>query len=101
LFHRAGRPADLLFRRELDDLAARRGVRIHHLLGRRSRDRSSWLPAGYAEVPDERVLRHLVPDIADHDVYVCGPDAWTVAVLDSARRAGVPADRVHAERFGW
>jgi ferredoxin-NADP reductase len=34
-------------------------------------------------------------------VYVCGPDAWTGAVLESARRAGVPADRVHSERFGW
>ncbi|WP_033262757.1 ferredoxin reductase family protein [Amycolatopsis vancoresmycina] len=101
LFHRAARPEDLLFRQELEDLAARRGIRIHHLLGRRSPDRPSWLPAGYAPVPDEQVLRHLVPDIADHDVYVCGPDAWTDAVLDGARRAGVPADRVHHERFAW
>ncbi|GHF94048.1 MULTISPECIES: ferredoxin reductase family protein [Amycolatopsis] len=101
LFHRAARPADLLFRHELDDLAARRGVRVHSLLGRRSRDRTSWLPAGYAPVPDEEVLRHLVPDIADHDVYVCGPDAWTDAVIDSVRRAGVPADLVHFERFAW
>lgn len=101
LFHRAGRHADLLFRRELDELAARRGIRIHYLLGRRSRDRTSWLPADYAPVPDEQVLRHLVPDIAEHDVYVCGPDAWTAAVVETARRAGVPADRVHSERFGW
>lgn len=90
LFHRAGRHADLLFRRELDELAARRGLRIHYLLGRRSRDRASWLPANYAPVPDEQVLRHLVPDIAEHDVYVCGPDAWTEAVIDTARRAGCP-----------
>ena len=101
LFQRAGHPADLLFRQEIEDLAARRGVRVHYLLGRRSRDRASWLPAGYAPVPDDQVLRHLVPDIADHDVYVCGPDAWTAAVLDSARLAGVPADHVHAERFAW
>ena len=101
LFLRAGRQADLLFRVELEDLAARRGIRIHYLLGRRSRERSSWLPAGYAPVPDDVVLRHLVPGIADHDVYVCGPDAWTEAVLDSARLAGVPTARVHSERFGW
>ena len=100
LFLRAGTQEDLLFRAELEDLAARRGVRIHSLLGRRSRDRASWLPAGYAPVPDDAVLRHLVPDIADHDMYVCGPDAWTHAVLGTARRAGVPADRVHSERFG-
>ncbi|MET8847836.1 ferredoxin reductase family protein [Amycolatopsis sp. NPDC004625] len=101
LFHRAGRPADLLFRQELEDLAARRGIRIHYLLGRRAPGRVSWLPAGYAPVPDEQVLRRLVPDIAEHDLYVCGPDAWTGAVLDSARRAGVPAERVHHERFAW
>jgi ferredoxin-NADP reductase len=101
LLLRTGRQRDLLFRAELEDLAARRGIRIHYLLGRRSRDRASWLPADYAPVPDDVVLRHLVPDIADHDVYVCGPDTWTGAVLDTARRAGVPADRVHSERFGW
>ncbi|WP_410574748.1 ferric reductase-like transmembrane domain-containing protein [Amycolatopsis sp. cmx-4-61] len=101
LFHRARRPAELLFRRELEDLAARRGIRIHYLLGRRPADHPSWLPANYAPAPDEQVLRHLVPDIAEHDVFVCGPDAWAQAVLASARRAGVPADRVHSERFGW
>ncbi|GAB3382821.1 ferredoxin reductase family protein [Amycolatopsis echigonensis] len=101
LLYRAGRPDELLFRRELEDLAARRGVRIHYLVGRRTRDRSSWLPAGYAPVPDDVVLRDLLPDIADHDVYVCGPDAWTAAVIGSARRAGVPADRVHSELFAW
>jgi predicted ferric reductase len=101
LVYRAGTPADLLFRPELEDLSARRGLRIHYLLGRRSPDRASWLPANYAPVPDEQVLRHLVPDIADHDVYICGPDAWTEAVLDSARRAGVPGSRIHSERFGW
>ncbi|GHF31804.1 putative ferric reductase [Amycolatopsis bartoniae] len=101
LLYRARRPADLLFRHELEELAARRGVRIHYLLGRRSRDRSSWLPAGYAPVPDDAVLHRLVPGIADHDVYVCGPDTWTRAVLEGARRAGVPADRVHSELFGW
>lgn len=101
LLYRAGRPDELLFRRELDDLAARRGVRIHYLVGRRSRDRSSWLPAGYAPAPDDVVLRDLLPDIADRDVYVCGPDAWTAAVIGSARRAGVPAERVHSELFAW
>jgi ferredoxin-NADP reductase len=41
------------------------------------------------------------PDIADHDVYVCGPDAWTAAVLRSARGAGVAPGRLHRERFAW
>jgi len=101
LFYRAGHQGELLFSGELENLAERRGVRLHYLLGRRSAAAGSWLPAGYATVPDDTVLRHLVPDIADHDVYVCGPDAWTAAVLSAARRLGVPANQLHSERFGW
>src|SRR5262245_20525879 len=33
--------------------------------------------------------------------YVCGPDAWTSAVLRSVRRAGAAAGRLHLERFAW
>jgi ferredoxin-NADP reductase len=47
------------------------------------------------------VLRHFVPDIGEHDVFVCGPDNWTEVVISSARRAGVPAERIHTERFAW
>ncbi|GAB3887650.1 ferric reductase-like transmembrane domain-containing protein [Kibdelosporangium lantanae] len=101
LLYRARTAEQLLFRHELDALAARRGVRVVYLLGRRSRDPGSWLPANYAAVPDETVLYHLVPDIAEHDVYVCGPDDWTGAVVHSARRVGVPAHSIHTERFGW
>jgi ferredoxin-NADP reductase len=46
-------------------------------------------------------LRHLVPDIGEHDVFVCGQGAWTDAVVTSARRAGVPTEHIHTERFAW
>jgi ferredoxin-NADP reductase len=42
-----------------------------------------------------------VPDVADRDVFVCGPDAWMAAALDACHRAGVPARQLHAERFSW
>lgn len=100
LLYRASTPAHFLFRRELDALAVRRGVRVLYLPGPRLRDRVSWLPAGY-RVPDEDMLRHFVPDIAEHDVFACGPDEWTEAVVTSARRAGVPAGQLHIERFAW
>jgi ferredoxin-NADP reductase len=100
LLYRASTPAHFLFRRELDALAVRRGVRVLYLPGSRVRDRVSWLPAGY-RVPDEDVLRHFVPDIAEHDVFACGPDGWIEAVVTSAGRAGVPAGQLHTERFAW
>jgi ferredoxin-NADP reductase len=101
LLYRASAPAQFLFRRELDALAARRGVRVVYLPGQRIRGRDSWLPGQYAAMSDENALRHLVPDIGEHDVFICGPDPWTEAVVTSARRAGVPAERIHTERFAW
>ena len=40
-----------------------------------------------------------MPDIAQRDVYVCGPPAMTAAVLRSLRALKVPRAQVHAERF--
>ncbi|HKN54461.1 MAG TPA: oxidoreductase, partial [Amycolatopsis sp.] len=101
LLYRAGSAADLLFRQELEAIAAGRGVRLTYLHGRRARGRVSWLPARHAGASDEQVLRRLVPDIAEHDVYVCGPGEWTASVVAAARAAGVPASRVHTESFAW
>jgi predicted ferric reductase len=98
LLYRARSEADLVFRGELESLAATRGVRVLYLLGPRGRG-GSWLPAGWGE--DAKALRHLVPDVAHHDVFVCGPDSWMEAVLRAARRARVPDDRIHLERFTW
>ena len=49
---------------------------------------------------DPENLRALVPDVAERDVYVCGPPAMTTAVLTSLRALKVPPRQVHAERFG-
>jgi predicted ferric reductase len=98
LLYRARSAADLIFRAELDQFAARRGVRVVYLLGPRPAGRS-WLPAGYRA--DHQALRHLVPDIARHDVYLCGPDDWMDVAQTAARRAGVPDEHIHLERFTW
>jgi predicted ferric reductase len=101
LLHRVGAASEFLFHRELDELAAHRGVRIVHLPGRRIPDRDSWLPGSWAALSDRDALRRMVPDIAEHDVYVCGPDGWTDAVVASARQADVPDEQIHTERFAW
>jgi ferredoxin-NADP reductase len=95
LLYRARTAADLVFRAELDALAHARGIRLGYLLGPRA-GADSWLPAGY-----RGGLRDLVPDIAGHDVYVCGPDPWMAAAAQAARTAGVPEERIHLERFSW
>ena len=46
-------------------------------------------------------MRELVPDIADHDVFVCGSNGWMDAVAAAAREAGVPHENIHLERFSY
>ncbi len=100
LIYRARDESELVLRVELDALAARHGHRIVYLLGPRAGD-ASWLPESWGHVDDATALRHLVPDIADHDVFVCGPEAWTDAALAALAAAGVPDDQVHLERFTY
>jgi predicted ferric reductase len=44
-------------------------------------------------------LRTLVPDVAERDVFVCGPDAMVSTVVRSARALGVPATAIHREEL--
>ncbi|WP_033212656.1 ferredoxin reductase family protein [Kitasatospora phosalacinea] len=90
LVQRARRPEDVLFRRELAAVAERRGVRVHELLG------------GRAEVGDlGPALRRLVPDLARHEVYLCGPEEFTADAVRALRAAGVRAGRIHHESFAF
>jgi ferredoxin-NADP reductase/DMSO/TMAO reductase YedYZ heme-binding membrane subunit len=101
LIYRAGHADEILFRDELDRLIAARGGRAFYLPGRRLRTRPSWLPESAAHLSDVDGLRHLVPDIAGQDVFVCGPGPWMEAVERAALAAGVAPERIHAERFAW
>jgi ferredoxin-NADP reductase len=101
LVYRASRPEDLVFRREIDAIAARTGARVFYAVGHRVRGRRSWLPESAAHLDDATALVHLVPDVAHHDVFVCGAVEWMDAVRDACLAAGVPAERVHLERFAW
>jgi ferredoxin-NADP reductase len=95
LLYRARHPKHLVFRDELAAIAARRGMAIHYLVGRR----------GSAELPtdplDADALEELVPGIRDHDVYVCGPDGMMDRVIAALREVGLPPGRIHAERFAY
>lgn len=101
LLYRARSEAELVFQEELDALARSRGARVLYVLGPRVPDRPSWLPHTAAHLTDAQGLRHLVPDIADQDVYVCGASAWMDAVVEAAEQAGVPPQHIHQERFSW
>jgi predicted ferric reductase len=89
--YRALRPEDVILRDELDELARRRGVELHYVVGDHRE----------AEPLSPEHLRALVPDIAARDVYVCGPPAMTEATRATLDRSGVPRRQVVTERFAY
>jgi predicted ferric reductase len=94
LLYRCRREQDIIFRSELDRLAAEPNVRVEYLLSgprnRRSRTTDPLRPAA---------LRQLVPDLAEREVYVCGPNGMTSAVTDSLRHLGIDPQQIHTEAF--
>jgi predicted ferric reductase len=79
----------VLFNEVRQLVGAHRG-RLHLLAGRTGAGVRPFDAAG---------LQHLVPDITNRDVYVCGPPAMTAAVLTGLRALRVPANQIHAEKF--
>jgi predicted ferric reductase len=92
LILRANTLEDVLFRRELAAIAGDTGATVHYLVG----------PPGSESDPfvADR-LRDLVPDVAQRDVYVCGPPAFMTVAQDRLDAAGVPKRCVHAEQFSF
>lgn len=92
LLYRARRPVDLVFKREMDVLAERRGARILYLVGSRAAGDPNTSLSG-------DLVRRMVPDVSASEVYLCGPDAFMNEAATTLRALGVPAGRIHQERF--
>jgi Predicted ferric reductase len=93
LIYRASRREDVVFGDELEALVKSRGARVHYLIGRRSELRRDPLNA--------RDLRRIVPDIAEREVFVCGPEGMIQRVRRSLHELHVPSLHIHEERFEY
>ncbi|MDO0937459.1 ferredoxin reductase family protein [Streptomyces sp. DG2A-72] len=88
VIYRVSSDRDAVLYDELRDLAATKGAELHLVTG--------------SPVPDRLAapeLGRLVPDIADRDVFLCGPPPMMNAVLGTLRELGVPKPQIHFERF--
>jgi predicted ferric reductase len=91
LIYRASRAEDLVLYPELEAIARQRGLGLFARVGPRGRPQED--PLRSAE------LRAMVPDVAEREVYLCGPAGMTRAVDAQLRAAGVPKRRIHIEAF--
>ena len=86
--YRVAGERDAVLHDELRELAVAKGAELHLVTG--------------PPVPDRlapRELAGLVPDIADRDVFLCGPPPMMTAVLRTLGDLGVPRQQIHFERF--
>ncbi|MER5340561.1 ferredoxin reductase family protein [Streptomyces mirabilis] len=90
LLYRASTAEDLALGAELEAIARWRGARVLYAVNGADGTR----PRFTAES-----LRASVPDLAGHDVYLCGPPAMARDLYGALRAAGVPDRRIHHESF--
>ncbi|MEV7127141.1 ferric reductase-like transmembrane domain-containing protein [Streptomyces sp. NPDC093260] len=90
LLYRARSARDLALGSELEAVARWRGARVLYLLNG---------PHGERPALTDAWLRARVPDLAGHDVYLCGPHSFAQELYGVLRAAGVPDRRIHHESF--
>ena len=94
LVYRAADEREVAFRQELETLARERGITVKYVVGPEIGDDETdqlGIPA----------LRSLLPDIAECDVFVCGPPGMVDAVRRRLHLLRVPRSQVHYERFAY
>lgn len=92
VIYRVVRDEDVIFRDELEELARERGITLSFVIGDHATEDG-------ARLLSPTHLQELVPDIAERQVYVCGPPAMTEFLGRNVRRANVPPRFIHTEKF--
>ncbi len=94
VLYRAHHDADLVYLKDLEDLAGTRGGRVLTLVGPSARF-AARDPFGASS------LRRVVPDLEERVAVVAGPERLLHAARAGLRAAGMPSDRIHFERPWW
>jgi ferredoxin-NADP reductase len=93
LIYRASSPRDVVFRRELDAIAADRNAVVYYVIGSRAQ-------LGYDPLDPIR-LRAMVPGLQRYEAYVCGPNGMTGTAVASLRSSGLKRRHIHHEAFDF
>jgi predicted ferric reductase len=90
LIWRASNEKDLSLKQEVEELAKRRGTRIHYMVG--SRKHFPLSPAR---------LTRTIPHILESDIFLCGPEGLVEEAKNSILELGFDPDRLHDEAFAY
>src|SRR5664279_580277 len=96
---RASTPEETYHWDEIRAIAAAKGAACYVMVGHRPAHTSSWMSA--TDVDRGVTLAAVFPDLADSDIFLCGPTPWLDLVEADVRHAGIRPHQIHAERFDW
>jgi len=92
-------PSDVIFERELAQLAAAMGPSLQMaIVPGRVDTGQSW--NGAVGTMSEPLLKMFAPDLIEREVFVCGPGGYMTMVKNMVTGIGLPAGRFHQESFG-
>jgi predicted ferric reductase len=92
LLYRASSAEQILFRDELEHIAAHRGAELIFLTGSSSDPRTAMTAQN---------LLAVVPDLTARDVFVCASPRFSSAVRTALAQAGLPRRHLHEEEFSF
>ena len=88
--YRVSKDQQAPLRQEVENIAASKGWTLHILEGHRDEHPMTV-----------EYMSRYAPDLAQSDIYVCGPEGFMNGVLELAEKAGIPEKRVHHELFAF
>ncbi|WP_258052412.1 hybrid-cluster NAD(P)-dependent oxidoreductase [Mesorhizobium sp. INR15] len=89
-------PKDIIFREQLEFIAKRfRNVKVHLVVGDDSEQKDFGGTTGQIGA---ELMRTLVPDLAEREIFMCGPEGFMKAARAMAEEVSVAA--LHEESFG-
>ena len=95
--HSARSPRDLVFRHELESMAARYPLFKLAVTITRSEPGQAW--PGYTGRLNELMLQAIAPDLHERTVYVCGPNSFREG-MKTMLETLVPMENYYEESFG-
>lgn len=96
--HSARSPRDLIFRHELESMAARYDNFKLAVTTTGSESGQAW--QGYTGRLNEPMLQVIAPDLQQRTVYVCGANSFMEGVKTMLKTLGLPKENYHQESFG-
>lgn len=96
---------DIALKNELEDLASKYHVQIHHVLSNEKTENSTQLAESsenvhYGFITTE-LIQQVVPDFLEREVFVCGPPPMMNGLIKTLKQNNLPKSQLHFEKFAF